>query len=89
MLCQTAFIDHLGIASLDLAFWPGAAYGVYHSDFDSFEWMDSVGDPGFVFHVAMAQVWGLVALRLAGTASTNVLPTPIPLNFTQPAVLQA
>ena len=72
-----------------MAFWPDAAYGVYHSDFDSFEWMDSVGDPGFVFHVAMAQVWGLVALRLAGTASTNVLPTPIPLNFTQPAVLQA
>lgn len=65
----TAFIDHLGIPSLDMAFWPGAAYGVYHSVFDSFEWMDSVGDPGFKYHVAMAQVWGLVALRLAGTGT--------------------
>jgi hypothetical protein len=24
----TAFIDHLGIPSLDMAFWPDAAYGV-------------------------------------------------------------
>jgi len=63
----TAFIDHLGIPSLDMAFWPDAAYGVYHSTFDSFEWMDTVGDPGFKYHVAMAQVWGLIALRLAGS----------------------
>ena len=38
--------------------------------------MDSVGDPGFVFHVAMAQVWGLTALRLAGTAASSSAATP-------------
>ena len=42
----TAFIDHLGIPSLDMAFWPDAAYGVYHSTFDSFEWMDCETDDG-------------------------------------------
>jgi len=85
----TAFIDHLGIPSLDMAFWPEAAYGVYHSTFDSFEWMDTVGDPGFHYHVAMAQVWGLVAMRLAGSSSAAVgeaaavsVPSPLPLNFT-------
>ena len=78
----TAFIDHLGIPSLDLAFSPHdpkgdiIAYGVYHSTFDSFEWMDSVGDPGFVYHVAMARVWGLVTMRLAGTASSVRELTP-------------
>lgn len=74
----TAFIDALGIASLDFHFSPtidGAAssYGVYHSVFDSFDWMDHEGDPGFALHVAAAQVWGLVALRLAD-APEGALP---------------
>lgn len=77
----TAFIDHLGIPALDMAFSPGSPYGVYHSVFDSFEWMDSVGDPGFKYHVAMAQVWGLVAMRLAGSA-TDSSASPLPFNFT-------
>ena len=73
--------QHLGIPSLDLAFSPqDAPYGVYHSVFDSFEWMDSVGDPGFKYHVAMAQLWGLIAIRLAGNAGEA--PAPLPLNFT-------
>ena len=39
----TAYLDHLGIPSLDLAFSPkDSPYGVYHSVFDSFEWMDTV-----------------------------------------------
>ena len=77
----TAYLDHLGIPSLDLAFSPkDAPYGVYHSVFDSFEWMDTVGDPGFQYHVAMAQLWGLIAIRLAGTAGEA--PAPLPLNFT-------
>eukprot|EP00954_Amorphochlora_amoebiformis_P002509 197168-Amorphochlora_amoeboformis.AAC.2 len=63
----TAFIDHLGIASLDIRFVPdtGARYGVYHSVYDSFDWMDKQGDPGFKYHQTMAKVWGLLTLRLA------------------------
>ena len=33
--------------------------------YDSFYWMDQFGDPGFRYHVAAAQVWGTLALRLA------------------------
>jgi len=59
----TPFLQHLGIASTDMGF--GGDYGVYHSAYDSFYWMDHFGDPGFVYHVAAAQVWGTLAMRLA------------------------
>ncbi|HEX3251125.1 MAG TPA: transferrin receptor-like dimerization domain-containing protein, partial [Pyrinomonadaceae bacterium] len=52
-----------GIASTDMSF--GGDYGVYHSAYDSFYWMDHFGDPGFVYHVAAAQIWGTLAMRLA------------------------
>jgi N-acetylated-alpha-linked acidic dipeptidase len=59
----TPFLQHLGIASTDMGF--GGDYGVYHSAYDSFYWMDQFGDPGFVYHVAAAQIWGTLAMRLA------------------------
>ena len=59
----TPFLQHLGIASTDMGF--GGDYGVYHSAYDSFYWMDHFGDPGFKYHVAAAQVWGTLAMRLA------------------------
>lgn len=58
----TPFLQHLGIPSTDMGF--GGDYGVYHSAYDSFHWMDQFGDPGFVYHVAAAQIWGTLALRL-------------------------
>jgi len=61
----TVFLDHLGIASADMQL--SGSYGVYHSVYDSFTWMATQGDPGFRFHVAMARLWGLVAIRLADT----------------------
>jgi len=59
----TPFLQHLGIASADMGF--GGDYGVYHSAYDSFYWMTHFGDPDFVYHVAAAQLWGTMALRLA------------------------
>jgi Zn-dependent M28 family amino/carboxypeptidase len=45
----TAFIHHLGVPSMDMNFGPkSGTYGVYHSIYDSFTWMDTFGDPGFV-----------------------------------------
>ena len=58
----TPFLQHLGIASTDMGF--GGDYGVYHSAYDSFHWMDQFGDPGFVYHVTAAQVWGTLAMRM-------------------------
>jgi N-acetylated-alpha-linked acidic dipeptidase len=63
----TPFLQHLGIPSSDMGF--GGDYGVYHSAYDSFYWMSHFGDPNFVYHVAAAQLWGTVAMRLADAAA--------------------
>ncbi|EIE82054.1 hypothetical protein G6F46_000287 [Rhizopus delemar] len=58
-----AFMDHVGIASINLAF--SGNYGVYHSNYDSFHWMEKFGDPDFRYHQTMVKIWGLLALRLS------------------------
>jgi N-acetylated-alpha-linked acidic dipeptidase len=65
----TVFFNHIGVPSADLVF--DGPYGVYHSIYDTHEWMRRVGDPGFRYHAAMARLWGLLALRLA---NADVLP---------------
>jgi N-acetylated-alpha-linked acidic dipeptidase len=62
----TPFLQHLGVPALDMSF--GGDYGVYHSAYDSFYWMSHFGDPNFHYHVAAAQIWGTVAMRVAGAA---------------------
>ncbi|HEV2715927.1 MAG TPA: transferrin receptor-like dimerization domain-containing protein, partial [Terriglobales bacterium] len=69
----TPFLQHLGVPSVDMSF--GGDYGVYHSAYDSFYWMAHFGDPTFQYHVAAAQIWGTVALRLADAAA-------LPLDYT-------
>lgn len=59
----TVFFNHLGIASTDLVF--DGPYGVYHSVYDTHRWMETQGDPGFVYHAAMAKYAGVLALRFA------------------------
>jgi N-acetylated-alpha-linked acidic dipeptidase len=59
----TPFLQHLGVASTDMSF--NGDYGVYHSAYDSFYWMERFGDPDFHYHVAAAQLWGTLAMRLA------------------------
>ncbi len=65
----TAFIDHLGIPSVDGGF--GGDYGVYHSVYDNFFWMSHFGDPEFVYHQAAARYLGLLTLR---TATADIAP---------------
>lgn len=62
----TPFLQHLGVPASDMGF--GGDYGVYHSAYDSFYWMSNFGDPTFGYHVAAAQLWGTVAMRLADAA---------------------
>ena len=62
----TPFLQHLGVPASDMGF--GGDYGVYHSAYDSFYWMSHFGDPDFVYHVAAAQLWGTIAMRLADAA---------------------
>ncbi len=65
----TAFLDHLGIASLDVRFGGEDEGGSYHSIYDSFDHYTRFGDPGFQYGVALAQTAGRIVLRLA-TAAT-------------------
>lgn len=58
-----AFQDIAGMASIDMGF-EGERFP-YHSCYDNFEWMDSVGDPGFLYHRALGQIWGLLLLELS------------------------
>jgi N-acetylated-alpha-linked acidic dipeptidase len=63
----TAFQDAAGIPSLDIGFvsCPDEPVYHYHSNYDSFYWMEKFGDPGFAYHRTMAQVVGLITAQLA------------------------
>ncbi|KAL2158469.1 hypothetical protein VTH06DRAFT_4235 [Thermothelomyces fergusii] len=62
-----AFQDFAGIPSLDIGFGASGSDPVYqyHSNYDSFHWMEKFGDPGFVYHRAMAQLLGVITAQLA------------------------
>ncbi|KAI1390251.1 Zn-dependent exopeptidase [Hypoxylon trugodes] len=63
----TVFFHHLGISSIDLLFnQKGTSVYPYHSNYDSYYWVDKFGDPGFKKHQAMARLWGLLTVKLAG-----------------------
>jgi N-acetylated-alpha-linked acidic dipeptidase len=66
---HTVFLNFLGIPTVGLTFT--GPYGVYHSMYDDFFWMNHFGDPGYHYHTLMAQLWGVLALRLA---NADVLP---------------
>jgi N-acetylated-alpha-linked acidic dipeptidase len=72
----TPFLQHLGIASIDLRFGgEGEDGGVYHSKYDSFDHYIRFGDPNFAYGVALAETAGHLMLRTADA------DTP-PLQFT-------
>src|SRR5215467_11732960 len=60
---HTVFLNHLGRPTIGLEF--DGQYGVYHSGYDDFYWMEHFGDPGFKYHIVISKLWGLLALRLA------------------------
>jgi len=60
---HTVFLNFLGIPTVGLTFV--GPYGVYHSLYDDFYWMNHFGDPGYRYHSLITQLWGTVALRLA------------------------
>ncbi len=67
----TAFLDHLGIASLDLSFGGEDEGGIYHSVYDDFYWYTHFSDRDFVYGRALAQTVGTSVMRLA---DAEVLP---------------
>lgn len=61
----TPFLQHLGIASLNIGFGGENAGGSYHSIYDSFDHYTKYGDPGFAYGIALAKMCGHATLRLA------------------------
>jgi N-acetylated-alpha-linked acidic dipeptidase len=62
----TAFLDHLGIASLNIGFGGEDRGGIYHSIYDDFYWYTHFSDTTFVYGRALAQLAGTSVMRLAG-----------------------
>jgi N-acetylated-alpha-linked acidic dipeptidase len=61
----TAFIDHLGIASLNLGYGGEDAGGIYHSAYDDFYWYTHFSDTDFVYGRALSETIGTAVMRLA------------------------
>jgi len=61
----TAFLDHLGIASLNLSFDGEDDEGVYHSIYDDFYWYTHFSDKDFVYGRALSQTIGTAVMRVA------------------------
>ena len=66
---HTVFLNYLGVPVVGLTFV--GPYGVYHSMYDDYFWMNRFGDPGYKYHTLMAQLWGTLGLRLA---NARILP---------------
>jgi N-acetylated-alpha-linked acidic dipeptidase len=66
---HTVFLNFVGMPVIGLGF--EGDYGVYHSAYDDFFWMNHFGDPGYRYHTLMSQLWGVTALRLA---NADLLP---------------
>jgi N-acetylated-alpha-linked acidic dipeptidase len=65
----TVFVDHLGIPAVDAGLKGG--YGVYHSIYDDFNWMEKFGDPEFLNHATAARLYTLIVMR---AAAADVVP---------------
>ncbi len=61
----TPFLQHIGVATLNLGFGGEGGGGIYHSIYDDFKWYTTFDDTSFVYGRALAQTVGTAVLRLA------------------------
>jgi N-acetylated-alpha-linked acidic dipeptidase len=61
----TAFLQHDGVAALNIGFGGEDTGGIYHSVYDDFYWFTHFSDTEFVYERALAQTGGTAVLRLA------------------------
>ena len=67
----SSFLDHLGVASLNIGYGGEDDGGIYHSIYDDFYWFTHFSDTSFVYGRALAQAGGITVLRLA---NADLLP---------------
>jgi N-acetylated-alpha-linked acidic dipeptidase len=61
----TAFLQHDGVASLNIGYAGEDGGGIYHSIYDDFYWYTHFSDKDFVYGRALAQTGGTAVMRLA------------------------
>src|SRR5207249_3189755 len=61
----TPFLQHVGVATLNLGFGGEGGGGIYHSIYDDFKWYTTFDDTAFVYGRALAQTVGTAVMRLA------------------------
>jgi N-acetylated-alpha-linked acidic dipeptidase len=66
-----AFLDHLGVASLNLGFGGEDRSGTYHSAYDTPWFEDKFGDKDDIYGPVLAQTAGTLVMRLA---TADILP---------------
>ena len=74
------FLQHVGIASLNMGYGGEDRGGIYHSIYDDFYWYTHFSDTSFVYGRALAQTAGITIMRLADAdiipfAFTNLTAT--------------
>jgi len=67
----TAFLDHIGVASIDMGLNGRGGDGSYHSTYDNPTWFKKYIDPHFKYSVLASQLTGVALLRLA---DAEILP---------------
>jgi len=67
----TPFIQHAGIASLNLGFGGESSGGEYHTIFDTYSHFKRFKDPDFAYGKALANTAGRITLRMA---NADILP---------------
>jgi N-acetylated-alpha-linked acidic dipeptidase len=61
----TTFLDHLGVASLNVSYAGEDHEGIYHSIYDDFYWYTHFSDKDFVYSRALSQTIGSMVMRFA------------------------
>jgi N-acetylated-alpha-linked acidic dipeptidase len=61
----TAFLDHLGLPSLNIGYGGAARSGIYHSIYDNYTFYERFLDTGYVYAVTEAQTLATAILRMA------------------------
>ncbi len=59
------FLDHAGVAALNIGFGGESDGGIYHSIYDDFYWYTHFGDTEFVYERALSQLGGSMVMRMA------------------------
>ncbi|KAL6968766.1 glutamate carboxypeptidase II [Sarracenia purpurea var. burkii] len=70
----TPFLQHLGIASINLGYGGEGEGNQYHSAYDTFEWFLRFLDPDMTYGVQLAKTSGRMVMRMASADS-------LPMNF--------